>query len=94
MLYQNKLPVGTVQVSEKGIFSYNSSKMIYELLSIETDVLNDPLEAMTDELIKEMEADLKSDKTEYETTLINELKWETFNPNDNTKTICFRDITN
>lgn len=92
MLYQNKVPVGTVQVIEKGTFSYKSSKMVYELLSIESDVLDDPLEAMTDELIKEMEADLKSDKTAYQTTFINKLEWETLDPTDNSKTVCTRDI--
>ena len=90
MLYQDKLPVGTVQIIEKGAFSYQSSKMVYELQSIESVVLDDPLEAITADLIKEMEADLKSDKTEYETTLINELEWETLNPNDNSKVMCHR----
>jgi len=93
MLYQNKVPVGIVQVIEEGNFSYDSSKMVYDLRSVKTDVLEDPLEAITDKLIKEMEEDLKSDKTPYQTTFINELEWETQDPIDNSKVLCTRDIT-
>jgi len=92
MIYQNKISVGVVKVIEKGGFSYNSSKMVYTLEQIESHVLEDPLEAITDELIKEMEIDLKNDKTAYQTTFINKLEWETIDPTDNSKTVCTRDI--
>ncbi|KJY87005.1 hypothetical protein CWB89_08640 [Pseudoalteromonas piscicida] len=94
MLYQNKIPVGTVQVIEEGSFTYESAKIIYDLKSVKTDVLDDPLEAISGKVIKEMEEELRNDKTPYQTTFINEKEWETKDPNDNSKILCKRDITN
>lgn len=93
MLYQNKIPVGSFNVIEKGNFSYNASKMVYVLNKIESHVLEDPMEAITDELIKGMESDLKNDKTAYQTTFINKLEWETLDPTDNSKSVCTRDMS-
>ena len=93
MLYQNEIPVGSIKLIESGTFTYSSAKMIYTLESVESHVLEDPMEAMTDELIKDMETDLKNDKTAYQTSFINKLEWETIDPTDNSKSVCARDIT-
>jgi len=93
MLYQNEIPVGSIKLIENGIFTYNSSKMVYTLQNVESHVLEDPMEAMTDEVIKELETDLKNDKTAYQTSYTNKLEWETIDPTDNSKSVCSRDIT-
>lgn len=93
MLYQNEIPVGSFKLIENGTFTYNSAKMVYTLQNVESHVLEDPMEAMTDEVIKELETDLKNDKTAYQTSFINKLEWETIDPTDNSKSVCSRDIT-
>ncbi|MDK1286257.1 hypothetical protein [Pseudoalteromonas umbrosa] len=94
MLYQNKIPLGTVLVNEEGSFTYESSQMIYDLRNVKIDVLDDPLEAISDKVINEMGDDLRNDKTPYKTTFINEIEWETKDPNDNLTVLCTRDIIN
>ncbi|WP_448547973.1 hypothetical protein [Thalassotalea fusca] len=92
--YLDNPPFGSISVTEKGRFSYNSAKMIYMPNSAKAKVLEDPFESFTDDMLTDMENELTAeDNTEYQTTSINKLEWETLDPTDNTKSVCFRDIT-
>jgi hypothetical protein len=93
-IYQGKVPFGVINIIEKGNFSYDSAKMIYMPKSAKAEILEDPFESFTSEMLTDMEKELTAeDKTEYQTTSINKLEWETLDPTDNTRSVCLRDIT-
>ena len=92
--YQGKVPFGVINIIEKGNFSYNSAKMIYTPISAKAEILEDPFESFTPEMLTDMEKELMAeDNTKYQTTSISKLEWETLDPTDSTRSLCFRDIT-
>lgn len=92
-IYQEDMPVGSISVTDQGTFTYSASKMRYKSKHISLEVLTDPvgvLQNSEEGLLKEMKQEIAQDNTEYLTTFINHLVWETQDPTDGTTTHCVR----
>ncbi len=90
--YEENIPIGVLDITEKGSFSYSLAKLTYMPKNSKVEVIDDEFEAFSADVINNMEKELAEGIAEERITKINESEWERLS--DNNKFVCFRDIAN